>query len=177
MSERALEVRLNRLEHELRELQRRGPHGIGPDAWQSAAGNHAHTALYQPMLPGYVDWTPTVTQGGAVSVTVTEAKYAVIGKVCHLYARVVTTATGTAGNAILIGGLPAGATPAIPDGSDAGGGFLNRGATYHAGRLYYATGSGFYIMAEGQSGGLGASPSFGLGIGDVIRLNATYRVA
>lgn len=54
----------------------------------------------------YINWTPTVAQGGAVAATVIEAKYHIIGKWCQLWATLLVTGTGTAATEIVIGGIP-----------------------------------------------------------------------
>ena len=53
------------------------------------------------------DWTPTVTQSGAVTVTENWAVYSRFGRWIHAQFHVSCTASGTAGSAIIIGGLPA----------------------------------------------------------------------
>lgn len=52
-------------------------------------------------------WTPTVSQPGAVTVTVSRASYWRVGRLvtCEMYLAV--TGAGSAGNAVIIGGLPA----------------------------------------------------------------------
>lgn len=58
-------------------------------------------------LDGWQDWTPTVTQSGAVSNTVLYAKYLVMGPITFFTAAIDITGSGTGGNAIVIGGQPA----------------------------------------------------------------------
>ncbi len=56
-----------------------------------------------------VNWTPVVNQAGVVAATVIEAKYALLGKWCQLWASLLVTGTGTAGTEITISGIPAAA--------------------------------------------------------------------
>lgn len=51
-------------------------------------------------------WVPTVTQSGAVAVTVTHAAYTKVGRTVTISAEVSVTGTGTAANPVVIGGLP-----------------------------------------------------------------------
>jgi hypothetical protein len=58
---------------------------------------------------GYEAWTPTITQGVAVSVTIDVSKVKRIGNTCHLTMKLTCTSAGTAGQPVIIGGIP---TPA-----------------------------------------------------------------
>jgi hypothetical protein len=51
-------------------------------------------------------WTPTVTQSGSVTVTITEARYKKIGRTVYLRANLSVTGSGTGANPVVIGGLP-----------------------------------------------------------------------
>ncbi len=52
-------------------------------------------------------WTPTVTQSGSVTVTVNTATYYKSGRNITCRMQVTVTGSGTASNAVVIGGLPA----------------------------------------------------------------------
>ena len=52
-------------------------------------------------------WTPTITQGVSVTVTVNFAEYVVIGPVAYVWWELNVTSAGTSGSAIVIGGQPA----------------------------------------------------------------------
>lgn len=125
----------------------------------------------------YQNWTPTVTQGVAVSVTVTEAVYSIIGKTCHVQVQLTITSAGTSGQVIFIGGLPIAARPVIY-GSEAavGTGFVtDTGTLLYVGTVR-ANAATTFIFQDNNTAlvvGLG----FALANGDKIGFNATYRVA
>lgn len=58
-------------------------------------------------------WTPTLTQGVAVTHTAT-ARYAALGKIAHVFAFFQITSSGTSGARIEIGGVPAAIQPKYP---------------------------------------------------------------
>lgn len=59
-------------------------------------------------LGAWSTWVPTLTQSGAVPITITSAKWTKVGKTIHVHGMVaVTGAGGVAGQAVVIGGLPA----------------------------------------------------------------------
>ena len=63
-------------------------------------------ALKRPEVGRWKSWTPTVTQGVAVTVTVDYARYFSLGKLVFLLAHLTVTSAGTGGTVITIGGLP-----------------------------------------------------------------------
>jgi hypothetical protein len=127
--------------------------------------------------PTYTDWTPTVTQGVAVTITVNEAKYCIIGKVCHYYADISIKGPGTSGNDIVISGLPAAARPAwlgaIPVGParmvDANPG------TLYVGALIIISATTFKVSVD-RMGQAGTNPNFALANGDDLRFSGTHRI-
>ena len=132
-------------------------------------------------LARWVDWTPTVTQGAAVTVTVTEAKYCVIGKVAHFYAKVALTSAGTAGQYIVIGGIPAAAAMAATAYYSVGH-FVAYDAAPSA--LFYAgvlrsnnNASALIMNTDGGTGALGINPAWTVANGDSLNISGTYRVA
>jgi hypothetical protein len=126
-------------------------------------------------IPTWTDWTPTVTQGVAVTITVNEAKYCIIGKVCHYYADISIKGPGTSGNDIVISGLPAAARPAwlgaIPVGParmvDANPG------TLYVGALIIISATTFKVSVD-RMGQAGTNPNFALADGDDLRFSGTH---
>ena len=59
-----------------------------------------------PLHGALTSWTPTVTQSGSVTVTVSYAKYQRIGRLIHAQCKLDVTGSGTGANAVIIGGLP-----------------------------------------------------------------------
>ncbi len=126
----------------------------------------------------YTDWTPTVDQGGAVNVTVDEAKYALIGKICHVQAKLTVTGAGTGGNSIIIGGQPAAIQPALTSGAPAGTGIVvDTGTASYPGILSIVGATTWYIIDAGTRNYVGLNPNIALGNTDVILFSAVYRVA
>ena len=130
--------------------------------------------------PGrWVDWTPAVTQSGAVTVTVTEAKYCVIGKVCHVYANLAITGTGSAGSVISCS-LPVAcaASATHSPGVAAGMYYDNPTRDYPlVVRVTSATTVAFATVSADGNGWLGITPSFAAANTDELSFSATYRVA
>ena len=129
----------------------------------------------------WTSWTPTVTQSGSVTVTVTSATYGRWGRMIVSRMRLTVTGSGTAANAIQIGGLPA--TSAVAYG------------VYGQGVLFDATGNSYpflvrfnstttFQLASTISAG-GATPfllglndfTSGLAVGDIIDCSITYEAA
>lgn len=127
----------------------------------------------------WVDWTPTVTQSGAVAVTVTLARYAIFGKLATTVVYLSITGAGTGGNAIVIGGQPvliqvASAVSGLAIGS---AWVEDSGTQYFAGTLCAIGATDWRIMINGTDNYLGANPNFALANGDKIRFVAVYERA
>ena len=130
----------------------------------------------------WTDWTPTVYQSTtSVNVTVTEAKYALVGKVCHIYAVLAITGDGVAANAIQVRGIPAAAACAEPAGMIVGTGWVydSSATTIYIGAAQWntATANHFRVIASGNSSAIGATPDIQLANGDTVRICATYRIS
>jgi hypothetical protein len=125
----------------------------------------------------YTDWTPTVTQSGSVAVTVNEAKYSLVGKVCHIYAKLTVTGSGTITNAIVIGGLPVDSADTNVDSCKGSFMLKDIAAAYYVGSLVIASASTCKLLTDGSGDYVGITPNFALASGDLISLSATYRVA
>lgn len=127
----------------------------------------------------WADWTPTVTQSVSVTVTVTEAKYAIIGKVCHIYAKLAVTGAGTAGNGIQVDGVPAAAQSAVTGTRFVVGVFAiaDSGTTDYAGSVLATAAGQFKFLSDGNGDYQGVAPSWALANNDTINFSATYRIA
>ncbi len=132
----------------------------------------------------WIDWTPTVNQGGAVAVTVNRAKYCKIHNTGFLQALMTVTGAGTSGNSILLQGIPAAVAPVsstIPY-RPVGNALvtdISAGGIYH-GAVYIPTSATtrLQIFTDGAGGGfpLGAG-AFSLGSSDVIGFEATIETS
>lgn len=123
-------------------------------------------------------WTPTVTQSGSVTVTVSYAKYSIVGNVAVVRARLAVTGSGTIGNTIVIAGIPA-AIASIDTDTYAviGTGFIantTAGTIHYHGALVAQGANDWRIITDGSNSYLGINPSFALASGHTIALQAAY---
>jgi hypothetical protein len=130
----------------------------------------------------WTNWTPTVSQSGSsVSCTVTEAKYAVMDKVCHIYADIEITGSGSSAGdaAVAIGGIPSAVQPAHYDSHFAVGSglVLDAGTASVGAQLIAVTASTFKFLGYNVGNYVGLVPNFALANGDQITLTGTYRIA
>ncbi len=135
--------------------------------------------LIKPEVGRWVDWTPTVTQLGAVTVTVNWARYITIGDLAVVGIRLTVTGSGTAGNNIIIGGQPV----AIQAANNANVATIGTGIVFDSGTAVYhgalsaQSATDWRMFADGLNNAIGTTPSFGLVAGDVISLQAAYERA
>lgn len=128
--------------------------------------------------PGiWTDWTPTVTQSGSVTVTVSYARYFTDGKKVDLIASLAVTGTGTIANPVVIGGLPAALSPA--SGVVVVGiiRIFDTGTAFYVGAMEVFTATSFKGFAHLETDAIGIDPSFALANGDLITFQATYERA
>lgn len=134
----------------------------------------------QLALAAWSTFTPTLVQGGAVTKTVTWARYKIINKLCHMEIRLAVTGSGSAGNNIIIGNFPAAATIrntgsiTIPVGI---GLAQDAGSALYVGFASVDSGTSVAIRDSATQQIVGTNPSFALASGDTITLNLTYEVA
>lgn len=135
--------------------------------------------LVKPEVGRYQDWTPTVTQLGAVAATVTEAKYIRREGFVHIYCELAITAAGTANNAIVIGGIPAAIVPSPgptywPMGI---GHVVDTGTNVYHGTAYIITGA-IHLFNTSAAGAadIGVNPNFALANGDFVYLNMYWKI-
>lgn len=133
--------------------------------------------LEQPEVGRWIDWTPTVDQNGNVAITITYARYIILGRVVHLRARLAVTGSGTGGNAISISGLPTNIQPVNPSGMNiiGTGSLSDSGTTVYVGAMAASGADDLRIrIDQAGTGFLGSTPSVALANGDVIGFQATY---
>lgn len=122
-------------------------------------------------------WTPTVTQSGSVTVTITYARYIVLARLVVVQARLAVTGTGTAANAIIIGGVPSVIEPANSGAATyvIGAGLVrNTGTAFNGGVLAAVGVSDWRFIQAGNNNFVGIAPSFALASGDEIGFEASY---
>lgn len=131
--------------------------------------------LYDLLHTAWTSYTPTLTQSGAVSKTVTRARYIQIGKTVIFAVDLACTGSGTGGNAVQIG-LPvtAAASGTTPCGS--GWIFDTSTSTNYKGIAYQLSTS--VVALVGNGGVLGASEfTAALASGDAVRVSGIYEAA
>lgn len=157
-----LDPQLRLLADELRELRQRVD--------ELARAEH-------PGLTPWTTWTPTVTQNGSVSVTVTLARYCLIEKVCIVECNLAVTGSGTITNRISIGGQPAAIQPAVT-GIVLGSFILfDSGTAFYVGSVYAQGMTDWQLYAHNGGDAVGIVPNFALASGDAIRFTGSYEVA
>jgi hypothetical protein len=133
-------------------------------------------------LAAWTTFTPTLTQSGAVTKTVTYAKYIQMGKTVMAQGYLVVTGTGTASNIVLIG-LPVAAN--IGSGGQLmGTGFIvdtSAGAQYKALAVIQGANTTIGLVPTNATGNfdtLGNNVfTAALASGDVVAFNVTYEAA
>ena len=134
--------------------------------------------LIKPEVGRWIDWTPTVKQSGAVTVTITEAKYNVTQSDVRIYCRLTVTGSGTAANQIRVSGFPAAIRPVPgPAPWPLGVGIvLDTGTGNYYGTPIVATATEIAIVYSITGGIIGVSPNFALANGDFIYLNMYWKI-
>jgi hypothetical protein len=124
-------------------------------------------------------WTPTVTQLGAVSVTVTSAVYGRWGRMIVGHLRLSVTGTGTAANAVTVSLPVTSARASVPVGS---GGVYDVSATLnYTGNVSLSSTTAFVFEPQGL--GVSANPigvagfTAALAAGDIIQAFFQYEAA
>lgn len=131
-------------------------------------------AFIKSSVGALTSWTPTVTQSGTITHTVSYAKYQQVGNVVHVWASLAITGVGVAGNDVRIGNLP---FPEAGGGCVGVGYILDNGTGYYVGtarRILNTTSIAFNAHLETDE--IGTDPSFALASGDSISFQITYVV-
>lgn len=131
-----------------------------------ARADHVHKGVVAN--DAWTDWTPSVTQSGSVTVTVTRAKYLQLGKFFIAFADLAVTGSGTTNNAITVSSP---VTAAANPGTMGSFRYFDSGTGNYAGTVQGSstTAVQFYVGGT-QSGAMGISPNFAMASGDVFRL-------
>jgi hypothetical protein len=135
-------------------------------------------------VDGWTAYTPTLVQSGAVTKTVTYARYQRVGRLIVAQVKLDCTGAGTANNAITIGFPVTGATvnnEVLGAGGvfDASAGIWYMGSVIATGapatgNCVIISGSGTPSAALGQTGGVMTAA---LAAGDIVTVSITYEAA
>lgn len=124
-------------------------------------------------------WTPTVTQSGSVTVTVTRARFARYGRKIEFYALLSVTGSGTAANEVLMS-LPVTASTSAYVINGAGYIVDASATTQYPGIAFLKTTTTVGLVPSNVTGiGLLGALGFtaGLASGDTIQISGTYEAA
>jgi hypothetical protein len=127
----------------------------------------------------WIAFTPTVTQGVAITTTVTFAAYALLDNVAHVQMRLVLGSAGTAGADVVVG-LPVAARRTDASGlADAGGGvFFDASVpTFRVLRAQAVSTTTVKFFSDAASDFFGANPAITIANGDIVTLNLMYEVS
>ena len=136
--------------------------------------------LVKPEVGRWIDWTPTVTQSGAVTGTISYARYkADLDGMVTVRVYLTITGSGTGNNNIVIGGMPSTIGAANPSSTTV----IGHGMVVDFGTQAYtvemvangATDWRFYVTGTGSF--VGVVPNFALANTDIISFQATYERA
>jgi hypothetical protein len=125
-------------------------------------------------------FTPAFAQAGAVSTTVTYARYLVQGKVAHVQIMLTSAATGTGGNPIDIASIPSAIEPKQTGASRSIGSALfvdNNTAIHYTVSVIAISATTYRFIGYNVTNSIGVDPSITLASGDTISLSVTYEIA
>jgi hypothetical protein len=144
-------------------------------------GNLAVTAYYPDIDGPEATWTPTAAQNGSVALTINTAESVVEGRFAKLSAKLTFTAAGTAGNQIVISGIPSGlavkaswVTNLVPIGTFI---FTDASVGFYAGVVLPLTSTTFGLYVDGVASSVGVTPNFAIANTDELRVSLDYPFA
>lgn len=134
-----------------------------------------------PTFPSPVDWssTLTLTQGVGITLVSKIAWYWLAGKFAYVRGHASVNSTGTAGNSIVLGGIPDAIKGPLTEYQPVGQFMLllHVSAVYRTGAaLMWSSGNELYFYVDNQQGPLGASPNVQLTAGDAVYFVASWLI-
>lgn len=155
----------------------------GSGTGKQVFGNVPTTAPTTLNLGGWTTFTPTLTQVGSLTLSGSSyAKYMVVNKTAFVQVQaIVASGTGTAGNDITLGGIPAAIAMTRTGLTALMGGCLvqDSGSNLWVGQAFATTTTAVKCYAGSSTTGqaIGTSPSFGLAVNDVVSVALAYEIA
>jgi hypothetical protein len=133
------------------------------------------TQWLEQMFTEMQDWTPTLWQGVQRTCTITNAKYALWGRLCWVQWDITGTNAGAAGNDIYIGGLPkAPSLSGAPTLGSAQWYDVSLPARYTCVTEVFNTGFIGFIHGTSTTNLLGTTPNVTIANGDIYRGYCLY---
>lgn len=128
----------------------------------------------------WVNWTPTLAQSAAITVTVQGARYLKIGPLAIVEVHLDITSAGSAGNSLVLAAIPAAIAPADVGTHEFAAGaavFFDASATtrYHL-AVNMTNSTSLLFFANASTGQFGSNPAVTAASGDVLSLAAAWRV-
>jgi hypothetical protein len=129
----------------------------------------------------WVGFTPTLVQGGGVSISVAWAQYLLLGRIAHVRIGLTcsTGSVGTAGNNLTIASLPAAVAPTLVHGFQPCGTFVfsdTSASTLYQGSVVPLSTTVLALVTNNTTGYLGANPSLGAALNDQLFMEASWPI-
>jgi hypothetical protein len=122
-------------------------------------------------------FTPTLTQGATISITVNSARYAKIGRLAVVFIQLTASSAGTAGGGIIIGAIPAAIAPLTANGATPVGTAYLGFTPPRVGAVIAVSTTQLDVQVDNNTGVAGAAPAVTLASGIVVSLTATWETA
>jgi len=129
--------------------------------------------LIKPEVGRWITWTPTVTQGVAITIAITYARYIIKDQTVTMMAQIELQSAGTPGAAVVVAGIPSIAAPANL-GTIGTALVVDSGVQNYHGLVWAQTINDFRIITNGGTGFFGVNPAYTIANGDRLEFVATY---
>lgn len=132
--------------------------------------------------PAFTTFTPTLTQGVGVTITVTRARYIIIGKLAVVIVTVAATSSGTSGSPIALTAIPAAIAPAVtsvsgPHTIGVATAYLGAGNFRHMAVVPYGASEFRFIKDDAGTNWFGNTPSLQMVSGGHLSIACAYEIA
>lgn len=125
-------------------------------------------------IAAWTSYTPTLTQGGAVTKTVTYAKYLQFGKMVTVTVNLLSTGVGTAGQNVVVG-LPI--TAANANAIVGSFRYLDSGTALWVGTCFGSSTTTVVLQTANVAAEFGQSPAVTMAANDTVQISVTYEAA
>lgn len=135
--------------------------------------------IFPPSAGKWVDFTPTMTQSAALTISVTFARYCIIGKTVIVQMGLVIASAGTAGNNIKVASIPSVIAPKNFGNYVVAGGavYLSAGVANYVLGAVFDTASTLWFYANAATAQFGANPAVTAKNTDLMNVQLAYEIA
>lgn len=128
----------------------------------------------------WVSFTPALQQGAGLTITIQYARYLILGKLAAVDMQLDITSAGTAGQGIIVTGIPSAIAPTRSGTyvvAAGGGAFYDASVTtrYHLG-LRVANSTNIDFFTNASTGQFGANPAVTAASGDVLNFACAWEL-